>query len=394
MGFKDTSYSVFGKFKEEKKMKGKRINGIFVCAIFLSFALVTISSVKAPLLPLNGYVKESGTSNPISDATVKLWIYDFNTGWIYIGERTTDTNGYYSFSSVPIGARKIQVSKAGYKTYEGAYQSIIYLEIYTYDYIFYGTIRDSVTLQALSNAVAKVTCGTKTITDTTDNSGYYCIVFSYSTGGARTFNMEVSKSGYSTYTATITRNPGYEHRDINLKQIRSWLYIEDYGSEDTYLRFEITEYVLSTQYKLVFDVTIEFYYYLNPGFDIQVQRYCPIGHLWISNWITNDDATDTELPGGLHQVYAHVVDEFYYDKTTYYSSWCGVFGGLVRAPTYLFPFYGMELVFQIDNPTYGTPFDWEEDWFGSYPYGFFGTLDEGFPNLTVNYPSGAWYSRA
>ncbi|MGC9781227.1 MAG: hypothetical protein HZR80_18440 [Candidatus Heimdallarchaeota archaeon] len=54
----------------------------------------------------------------------------------------------------------------------------------------------------------------------------------------------------------------------------------------------------------------------------------------------------------------------------------------------------MELVFQIDDPTYGTPFEWEDNWFGSYPYGFFGTLDEGHPYLTVSYPSGAWYSRA
>lgn len=314
-------------------MKRNRIYGIIFLSLILSMGLISSSNVSSRTFPCNGYVKEAGTSNPISGAKVDLYVYDFITGWDYIGRRHTDSNGYYSFSSVPIGAREVHISKSGYQSYEGVHQSTIYLETYTYDYIFFGTIRNSVTSQALSGAVAEITCGTKQFLIQLIIQVTYCIVFSYSTSGVRTFNMEVSKTGYSTYTDTIIRNYGYEHRNINLKEIRTWLYIEDYGEEAKYLRFEIEEYELSTQYKLVFDVTIEFYYYLNPGFTIQVQRYCPIGNLWIRNWITDDDATDTELPGGLHQVYAHVVEEFYYDKATYYSDWCGVYGGLVKPST-------------------------------------------------------------
>ena len=212
-----TSFSAIDIQKRRHKfMRRKRIYGIILLLFVLTIGLISIQSATSPILPCNGYVKESGTSTPIIGATVKLWVYDFITGWQYIGQRTTDSNGYYSFSSVPMGAREVKVSKSGYHTYEGAHQSIIYLDVFTYDYIFFGCIRRADTSQALNNAVVKITCGSTTITDTTDNSGYYSIKFSYSTTGERTFNLVASRADYSTKTNTITRNPGYEYQHYYL----------------------------------------------------------------------------------------------------------------------------------------------------------------------------------
>lgn len=192
-------------------MKGKKIIGI----IFLFSILIigTVSSLGASIRPpliLDGYVKESGSGTPIEGATVELWVYDFITDWKYIGSDTTDTSGHYSFLNLPIGAIKIRVAKSGYSTYEGVFQQTIFLAVFTYDYIFYGHIRDSTTSQELSDAIVEITCGSKIITDTTDNSGYYCIKFSFSTSGIRTFSLVANREGYRTKTNIINRNYGYE----------------------------------------------------------------------------------------------------------------------------------------------------------------------------------------
>ena len=216
-------------------MKRKSILGIvIVLAIIFGGAVSSINGFVRPPLGLTGYVKDASTSLPIESASVDLYVYDFITGWIYVGHDETDDTGKYEFSSVPIGAREVHISASGYHSYEGVFQSTIYLEVFTYDYIFYGHIRDARTSQELSNAIVKITCGSKLISYTTDNSGYYCIKFSYGTSGTRTFSLVASRSGYSTKTNTITRNYGYEYQHYYLGL--SWALVVAGETEERFTR--------------------------------------------------------------------------------------------------------------------------------------------------------------
>jgi len=198
-------------------LKGMRISKIIFLIICLG--LMTTLNVLAPRPPLgcSGFIKDAETGFGINEATVKLWIYDFITGWLYIGSRQTESDGSYSFSSVPIGAKKIQASKAGYHTYEGVHQSVIYLDVFTYDYHFYGSIYNGETSQLLSGALVSIDDNNQIKYYITDNSGYYGFTFSYDSGGDRNFEMIVSKDGFVPETFSITMDPGYEHRDVTLE---------------------------------------------------------------------------------------------------------------------------------------------------------------------------------
>ncbi|MCE7745012.1 MAG: hypothetical protein GPJ52_07755 [Candidatus Heimdallarchaeota archaeon] len=196
--------------------------------LFLLFCVVLISTTSVKSRPplqfdCEGYIKDAGTSVGINGAAVRLWVYDFITGWQYEGliytysHPVTHEPGYYIFSDIPMGAKQIRVSESGYHTYYGVHQATIYLETFTYDYIFYGSISDAETTQLLSDATVRINDGTREISDTTDNSGYYCIVFSYSTGGERSFDMVVSKDGYNTEEYHILMSTGYEHKNVALE---------------------------------------------------------------------------------------------------------------------------------------------------------------------------------
>ncbi|MCK4565782.1 MAG: carboxypeptidase regulatory-like domain-containing protein [Candidatus Thorarchaeota archaeon] len=62
-----------------------------------------------------GYVKKAGTNTPLSGATVKL----YRGTTTYIGQKTTDSNGYYNFyytTTSTITKCKSVASKSGYYT--------------------------------------------------------------------------------------------------------------------------------------------------------------------------------------------------------------------------------------------------------------------------------------
>ena len=382
-------------------MKRNKIFGIIFLFIVMMVGLTAVQTISPrPPAILNGYVLDATTGDPIYGAIVDLWVYDFITGWIYIGQDETDSNGHYSFEGFPIGAKKVRISKSGYHTYEGVFEVTIYLETYTYDYHFYGHIRNSVTEQELSDAFIEITCGTKTISYTTDNSGYYCIVFQYSTSGVRTFEVEVSKSGYDTYTTTITRNYGYEQRHYYLNEIRTWMYCYDDGyiatGDGTRTQFIVTESLLSDgSWQVTYDVKLDVFYDMTWAHNFQVHRYNPYGNIWYRSWITTDDATIIDLdgdgPGERYHAYIYTTQTYNY-SSSYTGYAVGIQGGILSLGSAgnLALKYGGVLKFWLGNTNYGNEIEYTQ-WYdtGGAIYGFYGAYDSWM--TSHSHPQGAWF---
>ncbi|MHA1434164.1 MAG: carboxypeptidase regulatory-like domain-containing protein [Candidatus Heimdallarchaeota archaeon] len=216
-------------------MKSKKIIGLTSLILILSVSILggfAVNILAPPPSSFTGYIKESGTGNPIEGARVELNVYVFGTGWVYIGYQNTASDGSYTFSNVPIGAREVEVSKTGYQTYEGAFQSIIYLTLSGYTYTFYGYVKACAGGSYISGVEVKIACGAVK-TYTTGVSGYYSITFTFSTSLARSFLITAKKTDISDFSESVVMNPGSLYKNIYLS---AWALIVGAETEERFTR--------------------------------------------------------------------------------------------------------------------------------------------------------------
>jgi large repetitive protein len=149
---------------------------------------------------ISGTVKDSATGDAIAGAIVSI-----GTGMTSKRD-TTDADGKYTLDSVTAGVNRINVSASNYvsKTItdtvpETAQTLDIVLNAIKYSSIS-GTVKDSVTGNAIAGAIISMGTGTTSKRDTTDADGKYTID-SVATG---VYRISVSATDYSTKTISDT----------------------------------------------------------------------------------------------------------------------------------------------------------------------------------------------
>jgi hypothetical protein len=151
-----------------------------------------------------GHVTDSQTTNPISGATVSCPTCPTTTA-------TTDTNGKYTFSTVPQGSYSLSFSATGYTGQPDVPVSVTNGSATTRDEALApqpgsitGTVTDASTQAAIVGAT--VTCPTCPIsTATTDGSGKY----SFSSVPEGGYSLSFSANGYASQNSVaVTVVPG------------------------------------------------------------------------------------------------------------------------------------------------------------------------------------------
>jgi actin-related protein len=75
-------------------------------------------SAPSLLIPVSGYVRESGTNAPISGAKLTVWDHSSlkSSMWVSCGQTTTNSEGYYEILSLSPGTYAVRVEAEGYTT--------------------------------------------------------------------------------------------------------------------------------------------------------------------------------------------------------------------------------------------------------------------------------------
>lgn len=171
----------------------------------------TTGTIISGIYYLSGNIVDPSDGSLIPGATVT------------VGTATTisDTNGHYNFT-VPAGWQALTVSKTGYMTnsnkvnivYKVATQDFYLVKTYSGSgHSIYGLVADYYTGAPVSSALITLKQGSTTHTlFSYTGSGYYVYDAGDMTGN---WTVTVTKSGYYTYTGTVTIS-GDTYKQINL----------------------------------------------------------------------------------------------------------------------------------------------------------------------------------
>lgn len=195
--------SIQGKGIEMKPL----ISGMMAIMMVAIIAqLVQAAPPKPETANLNGYVRDSGTGNPISGGNVALDV-----------SSTSTVDGYYSFSGLTPGAYTLTVTKTGYLTKSitvvlvaGDNTQDIALIPFTDVQLaqLSGTVKNYATGAPL-NGVKVTLDSSQTITGALG-------IYMFSDKTPRSYTMVVSKDGFITQTRTISLVVGDNTQDILL----------------------------------------------------------------------------------------------------------------------------------------------------------------------------------
>ena len=112
-----------------------------------------------PTTTISGYVKESGTNEPLDEARVVLFGWEFVVDMyqqVQVGIRETNDNGYYSFTDVTADdPYSLVITKSGYAGYSGAYKSPVYLSKLYNDIRVTGKITESESIDNIQRTAAE-----------------------------------------------------------------------------------------------------------------------------------------------------------------------------------------------------------------------------------------------
>ncbi|MHC9539176.1 MAG: carboxypeptidase regulatory-like domain-containing protein [Vulcanimicrobiota bacterium] len=164
------------------------------------------------------YYRSDSSANPTTTGTVKGTVYDVATGTklayatVTIAglSTTSDSEGNYSISGVPVGTQTITVSKSGFQTYTSTLQVsstgadteyTVYLPV---DTTTVGTVQGTVTDQTTSAKLSGVTVSIGTLTTTTDANGAYTI----QNVPAGTQTIAATKTGYTAVSSSVSVTAG------------------------------------------------------------------------------------------------------------------------------------------------------------------------------------------